>query len=414
MKDNASNNGEIATMGVSDLSQSMPTNSNYFDETDWQDIDVDIKQINEDVELKGEKIIQKLWNVIQSSDCADDWINVIKKVYNINDVEQFLNKIYYTNKLEFINLYCCYKFSISVINANIIRNMAIIKLTDNGYKIDEDGNPSPYILPLFKERKETLTDIYYEDLIRTSLFQPYSCITKINKPIDPLKKNSESIQKILNRFENAKKTTPKRKSKVWWVTSDDNSINIFFRREKKGHSSIRQLAHNNFLKTADFKIIKFSNNCKRVEIYAKEIGKTIEIAEYVATLLISESVEYGEEVTKVNISTMEKFAKDAQASNKIEVLDIKIRNVPLTNSPLLELRTLNGLPINNALKELKETHKMNILYDTINIQSAIVKLNNITYNVSFKPNGSTITIFCTNKGYSLEDKELLYAYFAGL
>lgn len=372
----------------------------------WEKVKICIEDLVEE-DTNG-NLVNKLINTIE---VLDDWLDLLQKEFNDNNIERILNNLYAANKLDFYDLYCCIIFGEKVNNLNVIIEQTQKYLDPTQYPT-EDVNVRPYVYALFKQDESIINDIYYEDIIQSnsSSLKPYYTSVAIDAHSDK-EINIKLIKRLFTQFEGLKRKQNRRRNKVWWVDADDDIIKIVFRRQKTKRSAIEIVDGNKFLKTAEERIIIFSNNFQKVEIHTKsEPLRTKKIAEYIAKSILGiEDIEYIENPITIENNAMGNFISNIY-SESTEIFGIKIHNTPIANSPTLEFTSLNGLPLNQSIIELRE-HSVDLLDDQTNVQYIKVKINDKLSTINFVHNDNNVVVICKNKRITEDDRQSIMALF---
>ena len=98
----------------------------------------------------------------------------------------------------------------------------------------------------------------------------------------------------------------------------------------------------------------------------------------------------------------------------VQLLGIRVRNVPLDGSPIMEIRSSNNEPINKNIVHLETDHKLVLLSDLSALESAIVLIDGLSFNLRFNEEPEKVVITCSNKGYNEEEKKRVEDYFSSL
>jgi hypothetical protein len=98
----------------------------------------------------------------------------------------------------------------------------------------------------------------------------------------------------------------------------------------------------------------------------------------------------------------------------VQLLGIRVRNVPLDGSPIMEIRSSNNEPINKNIVRLEKDHNLLLLSDLSALESAIVLIDGLSFNLRFNEEPEKVVITCSNKGYNEEEKKRVEDYFASL
>jgi len=382
----------------------------------WEDLEVSLKEICED-SFSDEKCIRKLYNKLKES---ESWELIIKSQFGEqSDLYSALSRLYSTNPKIFFQIFAVRLFADKIFNNNLITDKAKMLLDDKNKQLlslDLD-DPKCLILPIFFTNRDAIIDLFYENLIsKFNIKNFYS--SKVSLPNTQKESpDKELIEKLLKKYDTSKKKRIKRKSHVWWVTKEGDKLKIYFRREKRAATPIKIVSHNEFIKTADSKILIFSEDGRRLDAYlGKEPKRTLEIANYLAQQLYDKQISYEEKLMDFPKSKLEPFVSAIKSGNEkiVQLLGIRVKNVPLDGSPIMEIRSSNNEPINKNIVRLETDHKLVLLSDFSALESAIVLIDGLSFNLRFNEEPEKVVITCSNKGYNEEEKKRVEDYFSSL
>jgi len=377
----------------------------------WEDLDISIKDISDDDAQIQSRIIDKL---AKRLDVDKGWGKVIKIVLATNAAPRtVLAELYANDKKGFYNIYAVVKFAENIItNKSLLGDLANTVLTD-GYRETLNlrlDTPAPLAFPLFLTNPEYLIDVYCKDTIKQSNLRVYTCESASEDNIIQLGFDKTRIQGILNDFEASKRKNQRRRNRAWWVLADNNKFIVFFRREKKGRTAVRRVDKNRFMKTADRKVFIFSKGGKQLELHSnREPKRAIKIANYIASRVYNQNIEYSEKIVQVPQAHITGFITAIKQS-RVQVLEIRVINAPLDGSPAINLRSSGGSPVNNAITQL-DRKQINLISDPTKIKNARIKINNKVFNLKFEHQRDGVKITCNNKGYGEDEKRSVAEFF---
>jgi len=382
----------------------------------WANLDVSLKEICEETVI-AEKCIKKLFNKLKDS---ESWEIIIKSQFDSNlDLYSILTQIFHSDKALFFQIFAAKVFSDKILNNELIVNKAKLILEGENKKLlsVEFDDPKCLILPILLTNRDAIVDLFYENLITKFNIKTFYAAkeTETKKTLTNITK--ETIQKLLNKYDNSKKKRIKRKSHVWWVISEGDHLKIYFRREKRVATAIKFVTHNEFFKTADAKILIFSENGNRLDAgLGREPKRSLEIANFLAQQLFDPNISYEEKIMEFPKETILPFVNAIKEGNEkiAKIIGIRVKNAPLDGSPILEIRSSSNEPINKNIRELEKRHNLLIISDPANILNAIVLIDEISYNLHFNVKSKTVVITCSNKGYRDEEKKNVEKFFESI
>jgi len=380
----------------------------------WERLDVSLEDILEETENIREKIITKVVNKLGQN---DDWLKVLRVVLGKEgDLQSILSDLYAHKRDTFYEIYASAKFSDRIVDQSLIRKKADRILTAKysetlALKLED---PKPLTLPLFLVNADALVDLYYDDLLGKSSIRSYFYEHTTSALHDFSALNKQQVQRFIQGYERTRRKSQRRRSRIWWLINEDGKIKIFFRREKKGRTAVRKVDHNEFIKTADWKIFVFSENGKKLDVVSnREPKRAVKIANYVASQIFGIEIAYEEKHTEIPRATLQGFVT-AIKTQSIDILELRVRNAPIDGSPYLDLRSNSSNSLNKAVTDLAEINQLNLLSDPTKIQSAKIRLKGKTFNIKFEPVGSYIRIVCRNKGYGEKERRVIEEFFNSL
>jgi hypothetical protein len=382
----------------------------------WGDLGVPLKDFCEETVLE-EKCIRKLVNKLKES---GSWELILKSQYSSDlDLYTTLSQIFYSNKILFFQIFAAKIFSDKIHNNELIVNKAKKILEGENRKLlsIELDDPKCLILPIFLTNRGAIVDLFYENLItKFNIKTFYSAKgTEIKKSLSAI--NTETVQKLLTKYDTSKKKRIKQKSHVWWVISEDDRLKIYFRREKRSKTAIKFVTHNEFFKTADAKILIFSENGNRLDAgLGREPKRSLEIANFLGQQLFDPAIAYEEKIMEFPKETIQPFVTAIKEGNEkvVKIWGIRVKNAPLEGSPIFEIRSSVNEPINMNIRELEKQHNFVLISDPSNILNATVLIDEIPYNLHFNVRTKTVVITCSNKGYREEEKKNVEKFFKSI
>jgi len=382
----------------------------------WGNLEVSLKEVCEDI-TPNERCVKKLFNKLKES---ESWELAIKSQFGPHsDLFSSLSQLYTSNPTLFFQIFAARIFADKIVDNDLITEKAKKILSGKNEELLslELDDPKCLVIPIFFTNQDAIVDLFYENLIsKFNIKNFYSSKTPAPKE-SKVNADKDSIDKLLKKYDNSKKKRIKRKSHVWWVIEEGNKLKIYFRREKRAATPIKVVSHNEFIKTADSKILIFSEDGRRLDAYlGKEPKRTLEIANYLAQQLYDPQIVYEEKIMEYPKPLLEPFISAIKNGNEkiVQLLGIRVRNVPLDGSPIMEIRSSNNEPINKNIVHLETDHKLVLLSDLSALESAIVLIDGLSFNLRFNEEPEKVVITCSNKGYNEEEKKRVEDYFSSL
>jgi hypothetical protein len=382
----------------------------------WENLEVSLKEVCEGI-TPNEKCVKKLYNKLKES---ESWELAIKSQFgNHSDLLSTLSQLSAANSTLFFQIFAARIFADRIVDNDLITEKAKKTLVGKNKELLslELDDPKCLVIPIFFTNHNAIVDLFYENLIsKFNIKNFYS----VKKPVPKEPKsiaNIDSIDKLLKKYDNSKKKRIKRKNHVWWVIEEGDKLKIYFRREKRAATPIKVVSHNEFIKTADSKILIFSDNGKRLDAYlGREPKRTLEIANFLAQQLYDPQIVYEEKVMEYPKPLLEPFISAIKNGNEkfVQLLGIRVRNVPLDGSPIMEIRSSNNEPINKNIVHLEKDHNLLLLSDLSSLESATVLIDGTAFNLRFNEDPEKVVITCSNKGYNEEEKKKVEKYFSSL
>lgn len=372
----------------------MNTNEKRF----WQDLEISVDDILE-YEKTGKRPVTRLHNKLKH---VSGWIRVINDNLGTKyeSLLLLLRHLFRYRKLEFYRIFFLVEFVESV-ERDSIKN----RLPDGinlQYKKEIDEKTVSYdslVYSIYKHDHNIITNIWYDHLVTKASLKMYKSDNIIDAEQFLLNLDIKSIEEFFTKLN--LENVIKRTSKVWWFENRENKTKIFVRLESKRRRPIHQISRNTFLKTAGDRIIIFSNKGNQLEILSKEPA----VANWAGILVssgIGKTVNYSYEIPKVEVNKMKNFidsVRKGQVSNII-LLGIERKNAPLTNSPTLKLDSKNIESLDDSLKELEETHKLQIMSEIENIVSITIGIDTKAYKFLLVTVDNETTINFDNRNLS--------------
>jgi len=377
----------------------------------WESLGVSIEDIlDKKNELGDDQICQRLAHKLEN--LSVDFFPTVKSVFNIegNSLVDVLQSLYAASKPDFIDLFALATFAEKKINPDIVYEVASKNLQGDWARriADKTVESIALLLPIFKNNRDGLCQIYYEYLIQRAPMRKY-----VNEP--PLQKEAplngltnDKISAMIKQFEKAKSPKQQRPIKLWWFDKKDGKMRVIFRREKGARSQLKLVERNVFQKTGDEKIFIISNAGNALEMYsAREPKRTKKIAEWIMTKVTGQDVKYSELIDSYDSSKLEGFINRLKGNHikDTELLAIKVKNAPLINSPMIEIECSECVV--PALDALKTTHKLPLINRPADILQLKIRFNQRTYQLKTRVQGSQIELISDNRNLRDFDKEKL-------
>jgi hypothetical protein len=309
---------------------------------------------------------------------------------------------------DFFDLYALVTFAERSIDPEIIYKVAAGKFEDDFNRRVETKTIEPAIImiALLRYNPESIRKIFYDHEIQKSSSKRYISVRQLDAPIEMVNVEAKTIERLLEEHELKKAPRNRRPVKLWWFDKSDSVLTIVFRREKAESTRIKLVSRNMFEKTGDEKTFKIMNNGNSIDIYSKrEPIRTKQFAEYIVGQLTGKTVTYDASNGFRDPLCIEKFitrlCKNCIPNTKL--LNIRVKNTPLANSPTIELDCAECLV--PALDELNETHGLSLLQAPQNLISLIIKHNDHQYRLKSQIKDGKITLVFDNRNLRGNDKE---------
>lgn len=374
----------------------------------WESLGISIDDIADKQKQLGDKICKRLARKLEN--LSEDYFQTVKDVFKIegSSLTEILETLYLGSKAEFMDLYALVLFAEKKINPEIVYEVASKNLKGAlGRRISEGTiDSTAVLLPLFKINPEGIRHIYYQHLIRCSSLKKFVSEPKLAKPLDLSSTSPKKIERLLQAFEDKRRVHLRRPIKLWWFDKDTEKGMIVFRREKNERSQLKLVEKNLFQKTGDEKIFVIRDGGNVLEMCSRrEPKRTLKVAEFIIYNLTGHKIKFLEVISHYDSTKVDEFINRLKA-NEIEnasLLSIKVRNVPLANSPTLELQCTECLV--PAIRELEDKHDLSIITQSGDILGLRIRLYDRNYNLKTRVDGREIEIIWDNKNLKDTDKE---------
>lgn len=379
----------------------------------WLDINVKLEEFC-NLRLSDQNHAKRLFKILKASKQA--WYKVLKKELGTEEdnLYSILLTQYNQNKIFFCQIFTLKKFSDSIGNIDLIINKARHVLNEEypQYEALSADDKRALILPIFlHDTTNSIFDLYCDNTLKKSSIKTYYSLS-VTHPVNPTQITVEKIQRIMDAYQREKRGE-KRKIHVMWVMSENGKIKIVFRRDKRSTTVIKKTVHNEAIKTADQKIFVFTDNGSKLSAYlGREPKKTLEIAQFLAGRLFGQTFAYNEDIIKKPLIVLDHFIEAVQQSNnqRVKLLAITALNAPLSNLPMIEIRSLGNGLINENISEFS-SHGIPLITNHSYLTNVTVLIQNQRYRLHFEINGEDVIIKCSEKGYNAEKKRIIESYF---
>jgi hypothetical protein len=373
----------------------------------WEEFGVSIDDIiDKEAELK-ERICRTLAHKLEN--LSEDYFQRVKGTFKIagDSFPEVLQALYSHSQDDFTELYALAVFA-KEINPDIINDVAagILDATFVRRIIDGTIDSAVVLFQLLKTNPESLRQIYYENLIQRSSMRKFVCEPEIMNPVSLKDITSKKIGRLLLAFEKKSKVKLRRPTKLWWFENNENSTKIIFRREKNARSQLKLVEKNVFHKTGDEKIFIVSDAGNSLEILSRrEPKRTIKIAEFIMYNLTGRKVKYFEVINRFNSDKVDEFISRLTSNQimNVELLSIKVKNIPLTNAPTIELQCPECLV--PSIQDLEQNHNLFIVTQSADILSLKIKFDGRVYILKTRAEGNEIEFTSDNKNLRDVDKQ---------
>ena len=381
----------------------------------WLDINVRLAEFCA-IRLNDQNHAKRIYTILKASE--QTWYRLLIRDFgaNGNGLFSFLQTQYHRNKTLFCQIYALKKFSDSIVNTELIVNKAKEVLGEDysGYKILAEDDPRGLILPIFyRSRDDAIFDLYCDNIMKKSSVKTFNAISGFSQG-EPTHITRESVQEILNLYQKAKRGD-QRKIHVMWVSSQNNKIKIIFRRDKRSTTVIKKTAHNEAIKTADQKILVFTDNGSKLSAHlGREPIKTLEIVRHLAGKLFGRTLVFNEDIIRKPVRVLDRFisAIKEEDNQQVRVFAITVVNTPLTNFPTIEIRSRAREPINQNIIELSSpSYALHLITNHSELLNATVQIQEQKFKLHFKIESGSVIINCSDKGYNTEKKRIISDYF---
>jgi hypothetical protein len=379
----------------------------------WLDINIRLAEFC-GLHLRDQQHSKKLYNILKGSE--DTWYKLLIRDFQIEEdgLLSFLQSLYHRDIILFCQIFALKKFSDTIISPDLIVNKAKNVLGEDfrGYEILAGDDLRGLILPIFHRNRDALIDLYCDNVMKKSSIKTYNATLGFNQG-HPAEITKESVQRLLNTFQR-RKGSDRRPIHVMWVNSHQETIKIIFRKDKRSTTVIKKTSHNEAVKTADQKILVFTEGGLKLTAYlGLERSKTLEIAQYLAGKLFGRTIIFNEDIIKKPIRVLDRFIAALKQPNnsQVRVFGISAVNSPLTNFPTIEIRSRAREPINQNIIELSSPYGLHLLTNSSELMNAVVQIQEKKYKIHFEIEGQNVIIKCSDKGYNTEKKRIISDYF---
>lgn len=381
----------------------------------WEEFGVSIDDIiDREAELK-EGICRTLAHKFEN--LSKDYFQQVKDTFEIvgDSFPEILQSLYSRSKDEFTELFALAVFAEKKINPEIIYDIGAGILDANSVRRIVDGtiDSTVVLFLLLKTNPESLRRIYYEYLIQRSPMRKFVCEQEIVNPLSLKDVTSKKMGRLLRAFEKKSKAKLRRPIKMWWFDNNDKTARIVFRREKNARSQLKLVEKNVFHKTGDEKIFIVSDGGNALEIFSRrEPKRTVKIAEFIIFNLTGRKVKYLEVISRFNSDKVDEFISRLTSNDikNAELLSIKVKNIPLTNSPTIEMQCPECLV--PSLKDLEDNHNLSIVTQSADILGLKIKLDGRVYILKTRAEGNEIEFTSDNKNLRDIDKQRISEFLA--
>jgi hypothetical protein len=381
----------------------------------WLDMNVRLAEFCA-LRLNDQNFSKKVYRKLKSTD--QTWYKLLIKELGAeyDGLFSLLQSLYHQNKTLFCQIYALKLFSDSIGNIDLIIQKAKDVLGDEYsiYEVLSEDDPRALILPIFLHDRDAIFDLYCDNVLKKSTIRTFSLISGSSGPIHTSQISTERVQRIMDAYQRAKRGDHRR-IVVMWVLSQNEKIKIIFRRDKRSTTVIKKTAHNEAIKTADQKIFVFTENGSKLSAYlGREPAKTLEIAQYLAEKLFGQTITFNEEIIKKPVRVLDRFIDAILQINdpRVKLLAITVLNAPLSDQPMIEIRSMGRGLINQNIIELNSpSHALPLITNHSDLQSVTVQIQAQRFKLHFEVYGENVVIKCSNKGYNSEKKRIIEEYF---
>ncbi len=375
----------------------------------WSNLGIPIQEFIDESEQNQSTFIRKIFNRFKGS---PGWMNELS-IAGSDDTQKRTNlrEKFLGNPDLILNALACSVMAASMANLDLVKEYAKKHLTPSQVAAyPNDDHILTYLLftSVSTPEESPLKDLYYEHVLQRTVFQPY--IGDIPEPRTHDKAITEkALQKALDSFEKKKKVK-KQKSKIWWMKEIGDFIFVVYRRLRLRGVPIRLLERNQFVITADTKILKIRKDFNFIEIWSKrEPKRIVKCVEHLASEIADLKVSYSKQARMYSTVRVHEFLERSVAENaNLVVLELEMNNFPLESNPTAILKSGNGTGINKALVELSRS---NLLPDIREFTKCKILLDNKPYELSFRRVGEETGVTVNNRGLNQKTRKTILDYF---
>jgi hypothetical protein len=144
----------------------------------------------------------------------------------------------------------------------------------------------------------------------------------------------------------------------------------------------------------------------------REPKRTVKIAEFIVKSLTGQTAKYSEVINSFDMVDVEEFINrlGSNAIKDTELLSIRVRNVPLANSPTVELECSECIV--PAINQLQHTYRLPIMKQPADIVSLRLRFDGRSYSLKLRGDGSKIEFVSDNKNLRDNDKQNLSRFLS--
>lgn len=376
----------------------------------WRKLDIPIDYILE-LELVGKDIASRIYNSIKNKNEVLNFLNSYFKLKS-EDLKEALSMLRSQDKDLLFNIYAIFFYCRRLKEGMVSKRLKKSKVLGK-YGLDDKTDLRIKLIPIFLEERNLLIDIYYDFLLASTNTRSFLTTKKMEVPNIIARVNRRSVESFFLQFQNEMRT--KRKMQLWDLIIDDDKIKVFFRIERKEPVPVRFADSNKFYKTASWRTLIFSENGNKLDIFAKnKPDETIRIAKELMSYLTGFDVNYEELAKKYDPPKFVNFVRRVNQGiiENAKLYGIERKNAPLSSSPIMIIESQTNNTINSALEELNNLG-INLIDDVTNIAGLKIELDQRTYRLKFRIEGSQIVIIFNNRNIPETEKENVIEFLDG-
>jgi hypothetical protein len=379
---------------------------NTQDRVFWQSLDVSVDDILE-LGTRGTKPPKRLFNKLKDT---NGWFEIITEVFGkqYENLLDALENLYSSNKDDFYSIFMSAEFG-SSLDVDSIKKRLPETVKEKYQDMLSSGKVAyeTMVLPIFKEHRATLQDIFYNVTINKASLKTYESNSAVDAEDALSKVTWKRLEKFFQKMK--KKKIVKRNIKLWWFEFRDGRLRILVRLEGVKRKPVHLVDTNSFIRIAGPRIVIFSDGGKKIQVSSRGRDGIAKWAGELIRELTKKDVVYLQSIYTFESDKVAEFLNGLveERIRNIALIEVQKMNFDIEGNPTITIHSPGPEPLNKSIKDLESNRGLTVISRMDDILSITIAVKGRSYKLMTKTKEGKTTILFDNRNLPEAEKDEL-------